>query len=95
MNPEIYESNFSVDGYSGLHVDCPVCGHPNCHIGEVRQGTHISNGNQGNVSIEFIGECDHRWLLIFSGHKGDVYYTKAVIKETAHLFAITPRPFEE
>ena len=91
INPEIYNSKFNIDEYSGANLKCPICGHPNCHIGEVRQNTDISTGNQGNVSIEFIGECGHRWILIFDGHKGNVHYTKVIIKETAHLFSITPR----
>lgn len=94
MNPEIYESKFNIDDCTGLHINCPICQHPNCHIGEVHQNTNISTGNQGNVSIKFIGECGHKWLLILDGHKGDVRYTKVIVKETAHLFAITPRPLK-
>lgn len=82
MDKQLYESKLQLDE---RYVCCPICGHECTHLGDVRIDTNIACGNQGNVSIVFNGECGHQWILIFSGHKGNVSYGTAVIKETLQL----------
>lgn len=64
---------------------CPVCDYECSHIDKVVQNDGLSSDNQGNVSIYFWGECGHRWIRIFSGHKGAVSKGTVVIEEKLTL----------
>jgi hypothetical protein len=81
----VYESNFSISGDEGHQVICPICGCNGVHITDVHKDTNISNGNQGNASVEFWGECGHSWIIVFDGHKGDVYEATVIITQSAKL----------
>lgn len=78
---ELYKAKLNIDDRNGTKVICPICGCENAHFGEVQQNTEIAGGNQGNISIEFLGECGHKWLMIFAGHKGDLYRAVVPISE--------------
>jgi hypothetical protein len=65
----------------GNFEKCPICGYEFSHIEKVVENDELSSNNQGNVSIYFWGECGHKWIRIFSGHKGNVSKGTVVITE--------------
>ena len=63
------ENRFALDDHFEC---CPVCGYECAHISDVvRDDSHFMS-RQGNVTIYFEGECDHRWVRVFSEHKGNI-----------------------
>ena len=75
-------SNDKVDfNIYGDYEKCPVCGNDNSHIDKVVENDNLSSENQGNVSIYFFGECGHKWIRVYSGHKGNVSKGLVVIDE--------------
>lgn len=60
----------------GEFEKCPVCGNENVHIEKVAKNDTLDGAlmesKNGNVAVHLSGECDHRWIRIFSEHKGNV-----------------------
>jgi len=75
-----------------LNISCPFCGHFNIHTKNATRGDDM---NYGTTTIEFHGECGHKWDLIFGDHKGDVFAKIVLTGIDMHSFLETIEAIDE
>ena len=71
-----------MDFYNYKNIEiCPVCGGENAHIdGDPISAPPTAAHNQGEEAIYFWGECGHKWVRVYSGHKGTTFKRTFEIK---------------